>query len=159
MVRSKFSSLTVFGRVAMKSVIITGLLRLLTWLYVPLLVFEAVAAWLAMMVLCVLALVDTAVWFLLVIPLIWLLGQFLWALRGLWYKPQPPDSGLELRLPRERLHELYRLAAEHGQSGDVLENLDIRLAPDSIGYVYEEEEGVRVLVVGGMAIRALSQQA
>jgi hypothetical protein len=143
----------------MKAAIITALLRLLTWLYIPILILEAVATWSAVMVLCVLALVDTAAWFLLEIPLIWLLGQFLWSLRRLWYKPQPPESGLELRLPRDRLHELYRLAAEHGQSGAVLENLDIRLVPDNIGCVYEEEEGVRVLVIGGMAIRALSQQA
>jgi Zn-dependent protease with chaperone function len=143
----------------MKSSLQTLALRLLIALYLPFLILLGSTAWLGLTVLCVVAVVeDTPGMVVIIIPLGWVCWQFLWASRKLFNFVET-DNTLELRLPRDRLHQLYKMVADLGPFEALLEKLDIRLTPHRVGYVYESLQDQPVLVVGGLAVRALSQQA
>jgi Zn-dependent protease with chaperone function len=92
--------------------------------------------------------------FLLVLALL----QLAWTTRVLWQK-LPEENELELQLPRKTLQGLYDLVADVARQRRLRMPQEIRLAPDTIAYVYEDEEGTEILVIGGLALGAFTQEA
>lgn len=137
------------------------LLRLLLGCYFPFLLllclFMAYLEYLLVMAALQMVCVWTIVW-----PLVLLLGltllQILVSLPVLLIRL--PDTGdFEVQLPRQFLEPIYRLLADLARSQDLRLPHDIRIGADTVAHVYEDGAGQRILVVGGMALAAFSQQA
>jgi Zn-dependent protease with chaperone function len=92
--------------------------------------------------------------FLLVLPLL----HALWALRILAQAP-PSDDGYGMRIPRELLADLYRFVGEVAKERHCPAPNEIRLAPDTVACVFEDDDGRLILVVGAIAISFFTQPA
>ena len=79
-------------------------------------------------------------------------------LRVLFVRIDEKDP-MELRWPRRKLGELYDLVAEVAERLELEPPDEIRFAADTLAHVYESKRGKRVLVLGGMTVAGLSQQA
>jgi len=84
--------------------------------------------------------------------------QVLWAACFVWSLPVFSNE-MELRLPRKQNPVLYEYVEQIAEERQLLGPDAIRLAPDTIAHVYEEQDGKKILVLGGLAIAALTQEA
>jgi Zn-dependent protease with chaperone function len=71
----------------------------------------------------------------------------------------PAPLRAELRLPVELLSGLYALTVGIARQHRLPLPHEIRLAADRIAHVYENKDGRRILVLGGMAVRTFSAAA
>jgi Zn-dependent protease with chaperone function len=99
---------------------------------------------------------------ILLLPLIVLLGltlaQVFWAARVLTSQP-PAHDFLELQLPRDQTEDLFEFVAGIARELRLPGPQDIRMAADTIAHVYENRQGMRILVLGGLAMTAFTQKA
>lgn len=140
---------------------VTFVFRLLLGLYFPFLALVCLAALGLLGELIALLEAHPGVWFLLV-PLIALVGfNIFQVLRTLpVLKIRPPDGDwMELRLPRELLDGVSALVAEVARNQRLSAPQEIRVAADTIAHVYEDGEGWDILVIGGLAVATLTQEA
>jgi Zn-dependent protease with chaperone function len=98
-------------------------------------------------------LVILPVGFLLLVTLLQVVGS----LAGMLKRPAE-DRGFEIRLPVSELEPVLRLAAETARKQSLRMPDEIRIAADTVAHVYEDRTGKRVLVLGGMAIAAFTQE-
>jgi Zn-dependent protease with chaperone function len=136
-------------------------LRLLTFLYFPYL--SALCLFMGWI------LYHLGRWFLamgvfgpLLIPFIGLLGMTLYQVfRSAWVLLSWPslDDDSEMRIPRKKLQGLYELTTEVARQRRLPAPQEIRLAADTVAHVYEDDEGNNILVIGGIALRAFTQEA
>jgi Zn-dependent protease with chaperone function len=71
----------------------------------------------------------------------------------------PHDSSLEFEFPADFLGGLRGFVNEVARQRKLPAPFDIRLTPETVAYVYEDERGARILVIGCIAVAALSQKA
>src|SRR5215510_12654649 len=136
-------------------------LRLLLWCYYPfLLLLCALMGWLVYLL--VEALIHLTCVVTVAVPLIVLLGltltQVLWSFLTM-VRVREPAPTFELRLSVELLAPVYQVVSEIVRQQQLLPPHESRLGADTVAHVYEEKGGRRVLVLGGLAIAALSQPA
>jgi len=145
----------------MKKARAAPLFRFILGFYFP---FVALLALALVAILALLGWAAVRYWFFapLLVPVIVVFGftlvQFLWAVRIVAQQP-PPANDLELPWPRKGLRRLYELVENVAREHDLPAPDEIRLAPDTVAYVYENEEDQRILVIGGLAMTLLTQQA
>jgi hypothetical protein len=72
---------------------------------------------------------------------------------------QVGEDAMELRLPRQGLQAVYDLVAEVARERRLAAPQEIRVAADTIAHVYEDEAGHAILVLGGLAVATLTQEA
>jgi Zn-dependent protease with chaperone function len=134
--------------------------RLLLWLYIPFLLgLCALMVWLLRLLAlginnftCVIV-IALPVGFLLLVTLY----QVFVSLANVLRRPAE-DHGFEVRLPTSELEPVFRLVAEIARKQSLRMPQEIRIAADTVAHVYEERNGKRVLVLGGMAIAAFTQE-
>ena len=136
-------------------------LRLLLWLYFPfLLALCAFIGWL--IYLLVAALISFTCVITVAAPLIVLLLATLlhvsWSLSSLLKRP-PEQTGIELRLPPASLKPVFIWVLEIARKQELLLPQEIRIGAETVAHVYEDRKGVRILVLGGLAVAAFSQEA
>jgi Zn-dependent protease with chaperone function len=85
--------------------------------------------------------------------------QFGRAALALFQKNTPGHDESELRFTRKKLQGLYDLVDQVARERWLRPPDEIRLAPDTVAHVYEDTEGKEILVIGGFAFAAFSQQA
>ncbi|HEV3116046.1 MAG TPA: M48 family metalloprotease [Gemmataceae bacterium] len=66
---------------------------------------------------------------------------------------------LEIELPRKWMTGLHALVEKVARKRHVDPPDEVRLHADTVAHVYEDERGQRILVVGGAAVAAFSQEA
>jgi Zn-dependent protease with chaperone function len=66
---------------------------------------------------------------------------------------------LEIDLPRQWMNGLHALVNKVARKRGVEPPDDVRLHADTVAHVYEDQRGRRILVVGGAAVAAFSQDA
>jgi Zn-dependent protease with chaperone function len=135
-------------------------LRLLLWLYFPfLLLLCGLMGWLTYLL--VAALINFTCVITVAAPLIVLLLatllHVLWSLTSLLQRP-PELLGIELRLPPESLKPVFLWVLDIARKQKLVLPQDIRMGAETIAHVYEDRKGVRVLVLGGPAVAAFSQE-
>jgi Zn-dependent protease with chaperone function len=80
------------------------------------------------------------------------------SLQGLWTAiPDPTD--LEVRVPRRDLEPVFAWLAVIAREQGLCEPHEIRFSAATVAHVYENKKGRRILVLGGLAVAALSQEA
>jgi Zn-dependent protease with chaperone function len=136
-------------------------LRLLLWCYFPfLLVLCLVMA--ALVLLLVSAFWQFMCPLVILVPLLGVLAgslfQVLLSLQGLW-TPLPDPTDLEVRVPREYLEPVLTWMAAIARAQSLWEPHEIRFGAATVAHVYEDKRGGRILVLGGLAVAALSQEA
>jgi Zn-dependent protease with chaperone function len=141
--------------------IVSGLLRLLMGFYFPFLALLALGIIAGIVGLTILVAWWPSLFCVVLLPLISLLiltlVQFGRATRALTGdKPDYAES--ELRLSRKKVQGLYDLVEQVAQERGLRPPDEIRLAPDTVAHVYEDEMGKEILVIGGFAIAGFSQQ-
>jgi Zn-dependent protease with chaperone function len=135
----------------------TLLFRVLLWCYFPFLLLLCVGmigliAYLLSHVVCVpLAYLLIGLFGLTVI-------QVLGALAALGRQPSA-ESSLELSVPRRLAPGLHELVGKTAFERKLRTPDEIRVAADAVAHVYETDGGQEVLVIGGMAVAAFSQEA
>jgi Zn-dependent protease with chaperone function len=77
------------------------------------------------------------------------------ALLGRWSGRDP----LEIELPRQWMSGLHALVGKVARQRQVDAPDDVRLHADSVAHVYQDERGRRILVIGGAAVAAFSEDA
>jgi Zn-dependent protease with chaperone function len=98
----------------------------------------------------------------LLIPIIGLLAiTLVQVFRSAWVLLSWPtlEDDNEMRLPRKKLQGLYDLTVAVARERRLPAPQEIRLAADSIAHVYEDDDGKNILVIGGIALRAFTQEA
>jgi hypothetical protein len=90
---------------------------------------------------------------LLVLPLV----HIPWACRCLFWGT--PDDEMETRLPRRKMKGLVRFVRNVAGTQDLPEQDLIRFHAESVAHVYINGDKEKVLVLGGLALRCLSQDA
>jgi Zn-dependent protease with chaperone function len=139
---------------------VSFLLRLLLALYYPVLLLLAVATIAFAAYLTYLAF-AIPFFFLLLLPAVLLFATVFHALAvlGRWGFQRPARNQLEIRLPREEMAGLIDFVQEIARRRRLPAPSDIRLGADTIAHVYEEDDGRKILVLGGPALAGLSQPA
>jgi len=137
--------------------LIALLLRLLLLLYYPFLA----SLWLGIVAIEYLLLVNK--WYiflpvlffmiLLVLPLV----HIPWACRCLFWGT--PEDEMETRLPRRKIKGLVHFVRNVAEEQDLPEPDLIRFHAESVAHVYINGDKEKVLVLGGLALRCLSQDA
>jgi Zn-dependent protease with chaperone function len=136
-------------------------LRLLLWLYLPLLLaLCGLMGWLIFLL--VQGIVNFTCVLVVAAPLIGLLAgtllQVLLSLPILLQRP-PEVTGIEIGLPAELTAPVFRLVGKIGRKHELRLPDEIRVGADTVAHVYEDSRGQRILVLGGIAIAAFSQTA
>jgi Zn-dependent protease with chaperone function len=85
-------------------------------------------------------------------------GQFLWAARTLGTLPPTADF-LELGLTRDHAPDLYEFVAAVARQRRLPGPQEIRVNAGTVAHVSEDADGIRILVLGGLAIAAFTQEA
>ena len=139
---------------------LTWLLRLMIFFYIPflLLVVAATAALLIAIAAFFLRTGYIGLVIFLGAGVLWLLGQLLFSLSVL-FRRLPSNDEMELCQPKAKLRGLYELVDEVARQRGLRVPQEIRLAADTLAHVYEDEEGKEILVIGGLALTALSREA
>jgi Zn-dependent protease with chaperone function len=74
-------------------------------------------------------------------------------------RPVPTDDPFEVELPSKRIAGLRQLAFAIAEERGLPPPDELRLHADTVACVYEDKRGQRILVVGCMAVAALSKEA
>src|SRR5437764_767905 len=103
------------------------------------------------------------VYFRLIAALIGIAGiisilHVLWALR-LFFRRPPEADPLEFELPRQWQEGLIKLVRDVGYDQGIVPPDVIRIHPFDVAKVYRDNRLGTILVIGGLAIAALSQPA
>jgi Zn-dependent protease with chaperone function len=136
-------------------------LRLLLWLYFPfLLVLCAFIGWLIYLLVAAVIYLNCAVTVAapLIVVLLATLLHVLWSLSSLLQRP-PELMGIELRLPPECLKPVFLWVLDIARKQKLTLPQEIRIGAETTAHVYEDRKGVRILVLGGLAVAAFSQDA
>jgi Zn-dependent protease with chaperone function len=136
-------------------------LRLLLWLYFPfLLLLCAFNGWLIYLLVAALINVTCVITIAapLIVVLLTTLLHVLWSLTSLLQRP-PEMVGIELHLPPETLKPIFVWVLDIARKQKLVLPQEIRVGAETIAHVYENRRGVRVLVLGGLAVAAFSQEA
>ncbi len=136
-------------------------LRLLLWLYFPfLLALCAFIGWLIYLLVAALIQLTCVVTVAapLIVLLVLTLMHVLWSLSSLLQRP-PELMGIELRLPAGSLKPVFIWVLDIARKQKLVLPQDIRIGAETIAHVYEDRKGVRILVLGGLAVAAFSQDA
>lgn len=94
------------------------------------------------------------------IPAVYLLatvGHVLISLKCL-FDPIDTDDPMEIKVPKPWIRGLWQLVRGVAEKRGLPRPDDIRLHAQSIAHVFEEDDGRKVLVVGGLALASFSRQ-
>jgi Zn-dependent protease with chaperone function len=96
---------------------------------------------------------------LILFPLSFLvaLGHIVWAGRCLFWK-LPKGNPMELKVPRGELKGLYEFVETVAEERDLVPPDVIRQTAQEVAYVYEDAKGKKVLALGGLAVRGMTQE-
>lgn len=137
------------------------LLRLLLWLYLPFLALLCFLMGWVVFWLVALAFKMGPFGFILVPPigiLAFTVWQVVSAARVLFWV-LPDERELEIRLPRKKAPRVYEFVAQVARDRSLGAPLEIRLGADTVARVDTDSEDNHILVLGGIAIQALTQEA
>ena len=70
---------------------------------------------------------------------------------------KPDKDFLEMKTPRQQLRSVYELVDRVAEQWDLDAPDEIRLGAGTVAHVYENDKGKRILVIGGIAVAAMSQ--
>ncbi len=71
---------------------------------------------------------------------------------------KPERDFFEMKAPREQLARLYDLVNDVADQWNLDPPDEIRLGAGTVAHVYENDKGKRILVIGGIAVAAFSQE-
>lgn len=135
-------------------------LRFLLAAYYPfLLLLLAFLAWVTFVLVRFTVTVQFAWWFT-ALPLAWVGLTILQLLQvvPVWFM-QPLGAGVEIRLPAAFLEPIYQFIAPIVRERKLRMPHDVRLSPDTAAHVYEDGDGQRILVLGGLLVSSFTQTA
>jgi Zn-dependent protease with chaperone function len=138
------------------------MLRILMALYIPFLILY----WLllaGMVVLLGVFFIGSSHFKLFWAMLIFWLGATLvhtiWAARVLLKPAKREEDPLEIKVPAEGIAELWAMTKHVAQERELPLPDEIRLHPATVAHVYEDDEGDRILVLGGLSLTMMSERA
>jgi Zn-dependent protease with chaperone function len=140
--------------------VVSFFLRLLLWLYFPFIAGLCIGLITLVILMLYLLVTDFREYWILLWGVLFCLiplGQFLWPIGRALLIPRHKDQ-MELQLPRDFLRGLYDLVGKVAREWRLPTPHDIRLSADSAAHVYHDNDGQRILVLGGVIVAAFPRQ-